>query len=127
MRYDAIDLEPGRGYDGVVPRRSRLGRSRVSLLNRTVARVLLLGMVALLWLSHLDSAPDIVPTRLARGGPGVETLAFAFSPDGQTIATTQSDGRVALREVASGWSILRFLNDRGHDWAVAFSPDGRTL
>src|SRR5262249_16665222 len=83
--------------------------------------------VVLVWLSHRNPAPEIAPMQLARGVPGIETLAFAFSPDGQTIATAHSDGRVALRDVADGWGIPQFLDDRGHDGAVAFSPDGRWL
>ena len=127
MRHDATDLGPSRGDETGIRQECRVGRSRVSVLNREAAGLLLLVVVVMVWLSHRDPVPDVVPMQLARGVPGVETLAFAFSPDGRTIATTHSDGRVALRDVADGWGVRRFLDDRGHDGAVAFSSDGRWL
>ncbi len=57
---------------------------------------------------------------------GVAALALAFSPDGTTIATIHTDGRVAPRDPSKGRG-LRFLGDRGYACALAFSPDGRHL
>jgi WD40 repeat protein len=105
----------------------RTARTPVSLWNRAAARLLLLGVITLAWRAHWNAAPEIVPMQLARGDPKVETLAFAFSPDGQTFATTHSDGRVALRDAGGVRTIQRFLDDRGHDGAAVFSPDGRRL
>ena len=127
MRHDATDLCPSPGDESAIRQQCRVGRSRVSVLNRRTAGLLLLGVIVMVWLSHRDPLPDVVPIQLARGVPVVETLAFAFSPDGRTIATTHSDGRVALRDVADGWGVRRFLDDRGHDGAVAFSAEGRWL
>ena len=74
--------------------------------------------------------PTPAPMRLAcgEGNPRerVAALALAFSPDGTTIATIHTDGRVALRDLSKGRG-LRFLGDRGYACALAFSPDGRHL
>lgn len=54
-------------------------------------------------------------------------LAAVFSPDGQTLATCDTDCTVRLWEAASG-KLLRIF--QGHtNWvrSVAFSPDGKTL
>lgn len=67
-----------------------------------------------------------------------EVWAVAVSPDGQVIAAGTADSRVTLSEISSG-AIVRdfFVSDtkslpRGareacQVWAVAFSPDGRSL
>ena len=53
--------------------------------------------------------------------------AFAFSPDGQTIAEAHQDGSLHLRETASG-TLLRTFKAHRHDaMSVAFSPDGTLL
>jgi WD40 repeat protein len=127
MRHDATDLEPSRGEDAEVPKRSRSGRTRVSLLNRAIAGLLLLGVIVLVWLYHRNPASDIVPMRLVRGESGGLTLGFAFSPDGTMIATTHDDGRAAIRDVKDGWSLGRFLDYHGYTHDPTFSPGGRYL
>ena len=54
------------------------------------------------------------------------SLSVAFSPDGQYIATGDSDGDVGLWEVSSG-NNLYYKNLGGQVKGVAFSPDGRQL
>jgi WD40 repeat protein len=56
-----------------------------------------------------------------------QTIAWAFSPDGQTLATVHTDHRVALRAVGAGKPVIRHLAAGDHSWAVAFSPDGNWL
>jgi WD40 repeat protein len=83
--------------------------------------------IVLVWSAPRKPAADDVPVQLARGDPGVEAFAFAFSPVDRTIATAQVDGPIALRDATGGWSIRRFLHDRRRAGAVTFSPDGRFL
>ena len=56
--------------------------------------------------------------RLAQGQDGVMTLGFAFSPDGKTIATIDSGGRVAIWENQDDWRISRFLDFGGSAWCA---------
>ena len=53
---------------------------------------------------------------------------MAFSPDGKTLATGDSDG-VRLWSVATGRQIGLAFDPGSNNsvWAVAFSPDGKTL
>jgi len=50
----------------------------------------------------------------------------AFSPDSKTLATACTDGRVILWYAASG-KIKATFRMTGWAWAVAISPDGKTL
>src|SRR5262249_19856838 len=129
MRYDATDPAPDPGNRGLGPARARVraGRARPSWVSREGTVLIGVAMIALAWLSNVDSGRAPPRMRLARGDPATQTLAFAFSPDGTTIATTHSDERVALRSPTEGWSIQRFLGYRGFALALAFSPDGRSL
>lgn len=52
--------------------------------------------------------------------------AWAFSPDGRTLAVT-SNGVVRLLETASGKERARLIGHGGDVSALAFSPDGRRL
>src|SRR5262249_31229237 len=108
------------------PAPARVGRARPFRVNYGLAALIGVAMLGLAWFADLDSGPA---SQLARGygDPPAQTIALAFSPDGTTIATTHTDGRAALRSPTEGWSLQRFLGDRGHAWAVAFAPDGRSL
>src|SRR5262245_36426098 len=129
MRRDATDPAPelGRSVPGPVP--ARVGRARRFRVNYGLAALIGVAMMGLAWFANLDSDPATPRLRLARGegDPPAQALAFAFSPDGTTIATTHTDGRVALRSPTEGWSLQRLLDYRGFAWALAFSPDGRSL
>ena len=132
MRRDATDPVPDPGDRGLGPARARVrvGRARPSWVSREVAILIGAAMIGLAWLSTLDSGRAPARMRRARGEGDprgrVTALALAFSPDGTTIATIHSDGRVALRDPSEGRG-LRFLGDRGYACALAFSPDGRHL
>ncbi|RKU09787.1 hypothetical protein C6503_20640 [Candidatus Poribacteria bacterium] len=56
-------------------------------------------------------------------GPASETVNIAFSPDGQTLASTSSD-YINVWDVNTGQNLKRL---DGPASSVAFSPDGRTL
>jgi WD40 repeat protein len=106
-----------------------MGRARLSWAHRELAALVGVTVIALAWLSNVDSGPAPPRPRLIRGDADrqAQTIALAFSPDGTTIATTHTDGRVALRSTKENLSLPRFLGDRDHAWAVAFAPDGRSL
>jgi WD40 repeat protein len=53
--------------------------------------------------------------------------AWAFSPDGRTLAFSGKDGTIQLVETASGKERGRFLGHGGHIWTLSFAPDGRRL
>jgi hypothetical protein len=82
-----------------------VGRARLARVNRELAALIGLATIALAWFSNGDSnrAPTPTRPRLARGSgdPRTNTIAFAFSPDGNMIATSHEDGHVALRSAGS--------------------------
>src|SRR5262245_33730206 len=129
MRRDATDPAPelGRSVPGPAP--AQVGRARRFRVNYGLAALIGVAMMGLAWFATLDSGPATPRLRLARGedDPPAQAIAFAFSPDGTTIATTHTDGRVALRSPPGGWSLQRPLDYRGFARALAFSPDGRSL
>lgn len=52
---------------------------------------------------------------------------LALSPDGVTLALSEEQGNLELWQVATGTRV-QLLSDRGnHVFALAFSPDGKTL
>ena len=72
----------------------------------------------------LEVATAKVRDSIPLGGRSVRSLAF--SPDGETIATTDEDGHVSLWNVAAAKALLTFSSGVPHA-TVAFSPDGRML
>ncbi len=123
MRHDSTDDRPDSGEGNLGLSGTGVGRVRVWLLSWGLKSLIPVSIFGLVWLS--SEAPT--PMRLAQGKPGVLTLGFAFSWDGKTLATTDSEGRVALREIQNGWGLVRFLDYRGLAKGVAFSPNGRFL
>jgi WD40 repeat protein len=85
------------------------------------------GVIVLPWLPLVRPPGDATPTKRARGSGDGLILAFAFAPDGGTIATIQTDGRVTLRDAADGASSPHFLGYPGYARVLAFSPDSRSL
>ncbi|MDX6613966.1 MAG: hypothetical protein QOD75_3152 [Blastocatellia bacterium] len=53
--------------------------------------------------------------------------SVAFSPDGKTLASGNTDGTIQLWEVASGRELRTLNAHSGGVTSVAFSPDGKTL
>jgi Tol biopolymer transport system component len=96
-------------------------------VSRELAVLIGLAMIGLAVLPSPGPSRQPAQMRLARGDSQTVNIAFAFSPDGKTIATTDADGRVALRSPTLGRSRQRFLNYGGVARALAFSPDGRHL
>jgi WD40 repeat protein/serine/threonine protein kinase len=59
--------------------------------------------------------------------PAKSFFVVAFSPDSKTLASADRDGKLELRDVASGKVIRTYGERKGVVWGVAFSPDGRRL
>jgi WD40 repeat protein len=53
--------------------------------------------------------------------------AVALSPDGRTVASAEMNGKVVLRDVASGKEVAQLQDATLCVNLLAFSPDGRTL
>jgi WD40 repeat protein len=51
----------------------------------------------------------------------------AFSPDGNTLATSSYRGEIALWDVASGKRRANLIKHKRTVYNVAFAPDGKTL
>jgi WD40 repeat protein len=54
-------------------------------------------------------------------------LAVAFSPDGELLATGDSNQKINLWRVADGRSLAIYQGHTDWVWSVAFSPDGELL
>jgi len=54
-------------------------------------------------------------------------LSVTFSPDGECLATADTNGQVYLWNVANGQPLLTLKGHCNWVWSVAFSPDGQTL
>ncbi len=88
------------------------------------------GPSALLWrMSDIDRAnPNGTKDPRATLDHPQTVLCLAFSPDGRTLATGSSDGRVRLWDVATGHHKATLDDDYVTSVDdLAFSPDGRTL
>ena len=85
------------------------------------------AMFALAALLQPEPARNLAPSQLGRGTLGAQIISIAWSPTGKQMATTDTEGHVALRVQKSGWQIERFLDFPGYARDVAFSPDGRFL
>jgi hypothetical protein len=93
--------------------------SQISLWNVRRIALLVLGVIVVTWLPILGAPRDATKTKRARVVGDAPILAFAFAPRGETIATIQMDGRVALRAPAGGGSSVYLLDYTGPAWAVA--------
>jgi WD40 repeat protein len=85
------------------------------------------ALITLVKLAGPEPALKLPPSLVARGERGAQVTSFAYSPTGEYIATSNTNGRVTLRAPANGWDIERFFDFRGYPMAVAFSPDGQSL
>ncbi|WP_026073177.1 NACHT domain-containing protein [Nodosilinea nodulosa] len=54
-------------------------------------------------------------------------LSVAFSPDGQCLATADTNGQIYLWDLPTGQPLLTLKGHGNWVWSVAFSPDSKTL
>ncbi len=113
--------------DLIDKKRAGTGRARLSLVDRKFAAMLLAAAVLLPWVIIVPDENDSVSLPVQRSHEDAPTISFAFSPDNQRIAMTDTSQLAALRDRVDYKSSGRFLASRGHAWAVAFSPDSRYL
>jgi hypothetical protein len=109
---------------GERPTRTRVGIARWQWWSCKWIALLLLALVVLPWLPISRPPIDAARTRRARRVGDTAILTFAFAPHGETIATIQTDWRVALRDAAGGVGAHSFLDHPGPAWAPR-QPDGR--
>ncbi len=125
MRNDQADCRVTMRNKTWGERSCAVGRTRARPAGRSLLPLLLLGTIVLVWFSIREAGTPAM--RLARGIPNVLTTHLAFSPDGQTIATTQMNGDTSVWESSQGWRITRTVGHPGYAQTAAFSPDGRWL
>ena len=66
-----------------------------------------------------------VPVYRAEEPHGIRWVAFA--PDGKSLATAEYDGKIRIRDAATGTVLTEWLAHRGGVQCVKFTRDGRTL
>ena len=122
-RYARSDRPSGEFGDWSTHR----GHVKLHVLGRGI--VCLIGAVFVLETSFVDRNPsrEHYQMRLAEGENGVETTSLAVSTRGTLIATTDTAGRVSLRNETLGCRIGKFADYQGFALSVAFTPDGRFL
>ena len=76
-----------------------------------------------IWLYDADSGQEL---NLLTGHTA-EVRSVAFSPDGQTLASSSDDNTIRLWDVQTGVLKRRFLGHTEAVRSVDFSPDGQTL
>src|SRR6059058_6227850 len=107
MRGELTDTRPIRGECEVGQPRKGVGLVRISLFSREAAGLFAVGLSVLAWFTDVDSLGQEPRVFLVHGEPDVQILSFVQSPDGTKLATTDAAGRVALRDLRSGWVIPR--------------------
>ncbi len=117
-------LPPIRRVGESGPARTAWRRAGLPMPSRGLTGVFALTIIGLIAFLNDGPGHPHPPTRLIRHEPGTSVFGFAVSPDGKTIATTRSDGRVSLHIRG----IERILDlpsqvSRG----LSFSPDSRFL
>jgi WD40 repeat protein len=119
-------------YPGVqrAETRSKLAIVKASLRFVRIALVTVLGLQTLAGFPEEPQGKEAETARNARelatlrGHTGWVTGA-AFSPDGQRLATCDSDATAKVWDLASGRALVTVTNHGDGSWSVAYSPDGR--
>jgi WD40 repeat protein len=123
------------GENSLEPK-GRVGRARLSLLNRDLIVLLVLIGGPGLWLIAVsNTGPQARSHRPERPGHLARVNSLIFAPDGQTLASCGSDATVRLwntdrlvdheRAIEAGADAV--LPHASEVFAAAFSPDGRVL
>lgn len=70
---------------------------------------------------NADLATSVFAETLSR------VMSVSFNPDGSLLAIGDLDGKLCLWRVADGQPVLTLQGHDGWIWAIAFSPDSKTL
>src|SRR5262249_24054056 len=109
MKRDASDSGPIQRAAAQKSTPFPIGAFRSPWFRLGPSRLLLLAFLVWPWLSTLGPASDRRPVRRIRGAGGIAIQTFAFAPNGQTMATIQTDGRLALRGTGGDAGVPYFL------------------
>jgi WD40 repeat protein len=108
-------------------RKTHRGHVKLHVLGKGF--VCLIGALIVAELSFVGRIParEDNRVRLAEGEDGVGTMSLAVSASGSLIATTDTSGRVAVRDEQRGWRSKEIAYYEDFAVSVAVTPDGRFL
>jgi WD40 repeat protein len=115
------------GEDELGKWRGRRGVAKLGLISLKSLGLIVAALVGVAWLSEREPRLDGARRQLLPGEPGGGNVSLAVSPDGETIATTDFRGHLALWHTDDGWWSEKLIELGGYANTSAFSPDGRFL
>jgi WD40 repeat protein len=105
----------------------RVGVARVGLISLRGIGLIAVGLAALAWFSDGEPRRDLSHRQVLSGEQGGGNRSLAVSPDGTSMATTNTFGHLALWRLDDGWWTDHLLETGLFAKTAAFSPDGHFL
>ena len=103
------------------------GHVQFHMLTRTAVFLIVSVIVAEVFVVDRTPARESDQMWLVQGEDRVGTMSMSVSRQGTLIATTDTAGRVSVRDPALAWRIGKYVDYKGFARTVAFTPDGRAL